>query len=204
MDEVFFREAVAMGLDRKDPAVKRRMRQIIEMMLDDYATVYPTESQLQFYLSENAEDFRLPLRITFQHQYFKPEDKDDAIKQLAKLKAGESSDKELNNNLLMIPSSFENETAFEIEKLFGKSFTTDAFALESTGWEGPLESAYGWHLVKIDRITQGDVPPLSEVRIQVEREWMVEQSKKMKQKQYEIMRSKYDISVDDLIIRGIY
>ena len=46
MDEVFFKEAVAMGLDKKDPAVKRRMRQIIEMMLDDYTTVYPTESQL--------------------------------------------------------------------------------------------------------------------------------------------------------------
>ena len=58
MDEIFFKEAVAMGLDKTDPAIKRRLRQIMEMMMVDYATIYPAENQLRTYLSENPEKFR--------------------------------------------------------------------------------------------------------------------------------------------------
>jgi hypothetical protein len=196
MDEIFFKEAVAMGLDKKDPAVKRRMRQIIEMMLDDYATVYPAESQLQQYLSENSEDFRLPSRISFEHVYFKLEEKEQAISQLNRLNSGEFLNMEGMGELLLIPPRFEDETQYEIERLFGKPFTTALFDLDTGIWKGPVESAYGWHLVLVTERIDGEIPDLSKVRDQVEREWMVEKRKEMKNKQYELMRSRYSITVE--------
>ena len=40
-DEVFFKEAVAMGLDKSDPAVKRRLRQLMELMMELMIVVTP-------------------------------------------------------------------------------------------------------------------------------------------------------------------
>ena len=57
-DEIFSKTAVDMGLDKTDSAIKRRLRQIMEMMMDNYATIYPAENQLRTYLSENPEKFR--------------------------------------------------------------------------------------------------------------------------------------------------
>ena len=57
-DEVFYREAVSMGLDKTDLAIKRRLRQIMELVLDDYSSVIPSEDQLQKFLSEHPDKFR--------------------------------------------------------------------------------------------------------------------------------------------------
>jgi hypothetical protein len=195
MDEVFYMEAVAMGLDKKDPAVKRRLRQIMEMMLDDFATVYPTESQLQQFLIENAEDFRLESTISFEHLYFKEDQKDKAISTLPKLNSGKISADDLTNNLLLLPRAFQDETEFQIERQFGKEFTNELFRLDAGSWLGPVASAYGWHLVRIQDKREGTIPDLAEVRDQVEREWMVVQRNQIKEKQYERLRSNYDITI---------
>jgi hypothetical protein len=196
MDEVFFKEAVAMGLDKKDPAVKRRMRQIIEMMLDDFATLYPTESQLQQYLAENPDNFYLPAEITFEHLYFKQENKGEADRAVKALRSAGDIRNYSENELLLIPSAFERVSAWEVERLFGKPFTIELFNLKPGDWQGPVESAYGWHLVKIGEMVEGSLPDLAAVRDLVEREWMVEQRKQVKEKQYEKMRARYDIVID--------
>ncbi len=79
MDEIFYREAVAMGLDKTDPAVKRRLRQVLELMMDDYTTIYPTENQLRKCLSENPDKFRKEPSISFRHLYFPFANKEEAI-----------------------------------------------------------------------------------------------------------------------------
>ena len=70
-EEVYYREALAMGLDRDDTIVRRRMRQKLEFVTDDLvAAVTPTEEQLETYLRENPEAFRVPTRLSFQQIYF--------------------------------------------------------------------------------------------------------------------------------------
>ena len=82
MDQIFYKEAVAMGLDRSDIAVKKRLRQLMEMMLDDYTTVYATEQQLQDYLRSNPDKFREESMISFSHLYFKVDERELALKVL--------------------------------------------------------------------------------------------------------------------------
>ena len=69
-DEVFYKEAVAMGLDKSDVAVKRRLRQLMELMMDDAATVYPSEDQLKIYLNEHPEKFQKDPIVSFEQKYF--------------------------------------------------------------------------------------------------------------------------------------
>lgn len=197
MDEIFFKEAVDMGLDKTDPAVKRRLRQIMELMLDDFATIYPTEVQLRKYLSDHPEKFRRDSRISFQHVYFTMEDKEKAVSFLIRLQKSLPIDERSTGNLLMIPNEFDDESEREIERLFGKKFTANVFELETGNWHGPVESAYGWHLVNVSNRIKGEVPDLNEIWDVVEREWSVERKKKIKEEQYKVMRVQYNVTIED-------
>ena len=198
MEEIFFKEAVAMGLDKTDPAVKLRLRQILEMMMEDYATIYATESQLRTYLSENTEKFRQDSRISFRHVYFPPEEKEKAIQFLKELRQGITTDREYTRRLISIPVRFDNEAEWEIKRLFGDQFTQELFGLETGDWQGPVASSYGWHLVKVSERIEGMVPDLNEIWDVVEREWSVEKKKEIKGEQYKLMRDQYKITVEEI------
>lgn len=58
-EEVLCREARALGLDRDDPAVRRRLRQRMEFAAEDAAgAAAPTEAELAAFLRENPARFR--------------------------------------------------------------------------------------------------------------------------------------------------
>lgn len=197
MDEVFYREAVSLGLDKTDLAVKRRLRQIMEMMMDDYATIYPSEDKLQQYLSENPEKFRREDLISFRQLYFKMEEKEQADLFLTQLQQNENYIREYSGGLLMLPDRFEKQSRFEVERAFGEYFSNQLFLTETKNWQGPVKSPYGWHLVLVREITEGEVPELNDVWDEVELEWSVEQKKEIKQEQYRIMREQYRVNIEE-------
>ncbi len=57
-EEVFYREALAMGLDQNDPLVRRRMRMKLEFILEDLSAQEVTEEALATFLRENPDKFR--------------------------------------------------------------------------------------------------------------------------------------------------
>ena len=153
-DEIYYKEAVDLGLDRSDIAVKRRLRQIMEMMMDDMATVYPSEDQLKTYLSENQDKFRRDPYISFRHIYFSSENRETALDILGKLKDTLPVDERSFDGLALIPNEFSEESYRSVERLFGKSFTEEVFTLKPGIWQGPVESAYGYHLVYNSELTE--------------------------------------------------
>ena len=197
MDEIFYKEAVAMGLDKTDLTVKRRLRQIMEMMMDDYARIYPSEDQLRSYLSENPEKFQRDSRFSFIQLHYPTEEKEQATKFLSSLKTNSTTPEEYTGGLRMIPDWIENETRSNIEKTFGPYFAGKLLEMGTGNWEGPLASPYGWHLVQIREKIEGKVPELNDIWDQVEREWGEERKKENKEEQYRIMREHYKITVEE-------
>lgn len=59
---------------------------------------------------------------------------------------------------------------------------------------GPIQSGYGLHLVNVEEVVPGDVPPLEKIRPQVEREWRAAQSGKREEVLYRKLLGKYTIS----------
>ena len=58
-EEVYSREAVAMGLDQGDPVIRRRLQQKLEFVTDDVAALAePTDAELAAYLK------RMPMSFT--------------------------------------------------------------------------------------------------------------------------------------------
>jgi hypothetical protein len=202
-EEIYYREALAMGLDRDDTIVRRRLRQKLEFFTDDLvASVDPTEEQLQQYLSENADTFRIPARLTFRHVYL---DRDrrgeraerDAEALLARLSGGgsEIDTSELGDSI-MLPRGYGRVSEEQIDREFGAGFGAALAQLPVGPWSGPVESGFGLHLVQIQERREGSIPSLAEAREAVEREWQNARRKEAAETFYRSLRERYVISVE--------
>jgi peptidyl-prolyl cis-trans isomerase C len=89
--EFLYREALAMGLDKDDTIVKRRMAQKMQFLAEDVAAQSePTTEELKCWFVENSCKFAMPKRVSFRHLYFSQDPRgentrSDAEKALAKL-----------------------------------------------------------------------------------------------------------------------
>ena len=58
-EEVYYREALALGLDKDDSIVRRRLQQKMEFVSDDVAAqAAPTDAELNAYLLAHLDTFR--------------------------------------------------------------------------------------------------------------------------------------------------
>ena len=202
-EEVFYREAVAMGLDRDDTVIRRRLRQKLEFMSEDIAAqAQPTEQELQAFLSEDADRFRIEGPMSFVHVYFNFDRRgENARTDAAALLARLDADPELGNDIsalgdrLPLPASYESVTETEIARLFGQPFAERLRDVGPGAWTGPLESGYGLHLVFVSEKEDDRLPQLAEVRDEVVREWRVRQRERTDDAFYRELRDKYDVRV---------
>jgi hypothetical protein len=200
-DEIYYREAVAIGLDQNDPVVRRRMRQKLEVILDDMATVsIPTDQVLAAFMRDNEERFRREARVSFVHVFLSLEKRQDlegdAATLLAQLQAGASA--EAVGDPTLLGYEFRWVMQRDVQKQFGAAFAEEVFALEPGVWTGPIFSALGGHLVMVTEREEGRMPQLAEVRSEVEREWLAVRSQELKDAAYKRLRDGYDVIFDQL------
>jgi hypothetical protein len=201
-EEVFYREALAMGLDRNDGVVRRRMSQKIQFLSEDLVSLDdPQEQELQAYLKANADDYRLPSRFTFRQVYVNTSERGqsaqtDAIALLEKLQQRDA-DAESLSDPLMIAYQFDAETDREIERTLGRTFLESLIKLPTGSWQGPIMSGYGLHLVRVDERVAGKAPELADVRDAVLRDWTSIKQKQANESLYQSLRSKYEVNIED-------
>lgn len=202
-DEVLYREAMALGLDRDDPVIRRRLKQKLEFMSDDLASIIsPSDEQLIQFMAEYPQLFRRDPLIAFRHIYLKVDQNSDAVLNNASLLLEKLSSSENTSNpdtlgdSLMLPKSFKLSPISDIARLFGESFSTEILKIMPGNWTGPVWSGYGLHLVKVSEIIDGRQPELDEVRDVAEREWLNKQKNALRESLYSKLREKYMIEFE--------
>jgi hypothetical protein len=202
-DEVYYREAVALGLDRDDTVVRRRMRQKLEFLAeDDGLAAQPTEAELAAHLAAHADVYRTDTRITFTQIFFDPGKRGtalaaDAEALRAALRTGEGSvDPETAGDSLLLEPRYVDAGDADVVRQFGPEFAGALRAATPGEWFGPVRSGYGWHLVRIDARTPGEVPALAAVRDAVARDWSTERRRAALDGQYEALRRGYEIRTE--------
>lgn len=200
-EEVLYREGLAMGLDKDDEIVKRRMAQKMQFLAEDVGTAHePSTAELKTWFEKNSSKFALPSRYSFRHLYFSPDKRgknaqDDAAKALARI-AGQAEDSKLANSLgdrFMFQDYYGDRTTEAIAKEFGPPFAVAIEKLKPGSWQGPIESGYGWHLVFVDAVIPGRVPAFEEMEPDVKTAWLAEQKQQSWQKAYAEMRARYTV-----------
>ena len=64
-EEVLYREALAIGLDRDDTIIRRRLRQKMEFISEDIAAqAEPSDQELQAYLDSHSDSYRVDPRLS--------------------------------------------------------------------------------------------------------------------------------------------
>ena len=199
-DEVFYREAIALGLDKDDNLIRRRMRQKLEFILEDVtAMMDPTDEELTDYMQQHEDQFRLQPQVSFRQIYLSPDKRDeikaDAEKILSRLNAGEISEQQSEQlgDQIMLDKEFKLSSQGDIERRFGQAFARQIIALPTGVWSGPVISGYGGHLVLVSERVAGRLPALAEVREDVQRDWMLEQRNILKENIYQKLLQEYEI-----------
>ena len=205
-EEVLYREGIAMGLDKDDTIVRRRMAQKMEFLAEDVAAAHePTSSELKSWFDKNSERFALPSRYSFRHLYFSPDKRgknaqQDAARALAKV-AGQPEDSRLIASIadqFMFQDYYRERTPEALAKDFGPLFAVAVEKLPRGTWQGPIQSGYGWHLVYVDAVTPGRIPAFEEIESDVKAAWLGNQKEQAWKKAYAEMRAKYTVLLPGL------
>lgn len=204
-EEVLYREALALGLDRDDTIVRRRMRQKLEFLTGDAsAIVAPTDRDLQSWLERHPDKFRVEPAAAFAQIYFNPARPGEsattaAAKVLAQLgRTGEHSGFTELGDATMLPREMPLSSVGEVGRVFGDDFARQVARLAPGRWMGPVHSSYGWHLVRVSERTEGGSKAFAEVREILQREWYAARSKEVVDSAYGKLRGKYAIAIEDL------
>lgn len=203
-EEILYREALAIGLDRDDTIIRRRLRQKMEFLYEDLAAQYdPADEELEAYLAEHVERFRIEGPLSFAHVYISIDRRGDkAIDDAKTLLARLNRDPEASGDVaslgdrLPLPSNYESTTPSEIAKMFGRAFAERVSGLPVGEWSGPVESGYGLHLVLVSERSEDRMPELAEVREAVTRDWRVREREQTNDELFQKLREKYRVVVE--------
>ncbi len=199
-EELFYREALALGLDSGDVIVRRRLAQKIQFITDDLAaTRKPTEQDLKNFLDENKDKYAVSPMITFRQVYLSSDRRgptliEDAAAILAELQRG--ADPAALGDVIELPPQMEKATTRSISRTFGREFANAIDQAKPGSWSGPIKSGYGAHLVQVLSREDGRIPSLDEARAAVERDWREAQREKARAAYLDALKKKYEISVE--------
>ena len=199
-EEVFYREALAMGLDQNDPLVRRRMRMKLEFILEDLSSQEVTDEVLTTFLQQHPNKFRTEAQVSFQQVFLNPDKRKDMDSDAKKLQAslnGGAAPETLGDPTL-VPYKFSLATQSEIARSLGERFAQDAIKLTPGDWTGPVYSAYGGHLLKVSERVEARQPELAEIRALVKREYLVQQRKEQKNLAYQKLREGYQVTIESV------
>ena len=201
-DEVYYREALKLGLEADDTVIRRRLRQKMEFLSDAASeTLNPTEAELAEYLNAHADRFAVEHAVAFRQIYFNPErrgDKasDDATNALEVLRSDPSLDPASVGDATLLPSELPLTSKASISQTFGTNFADEIIRANPGTWAGPFKSSFGLHIVRVSETKPGRMPALAEVREAVERDWASDKRRALADRRFSELLKQYDVTIE--------
>jgi hypothetical protein len=202
-EEAAYREALAMGLDRDDMIVRRRLRQKLEFISDDLTSrTEPTNDQLQSFLRAHPELFQREALFSFQQIYLNPQlhggdISRDASRLLEVLqRPNQQRDPAALGDPFLLPENFQGLSLADVKKTFGEQFASALSALPMGQWRGPVNSSYGGHFIYLSQRTAAYLPVLADIRDQVRREWLNAKRIEGTDRFYEALLRHYTVKIE--------
>lgn len=160
-EEIFFREARKMGLDKDDEIIKRRLSQKFDFVKNDLSVIEPpTEEQLREFYRSHPSLFQSEGSVSFSHIFFTTDQSNDEVakqramgvlEQLGKTSLQRAPEK---GDRFPLQYDYTEQRKLDILENFGDKPIVDSLFKSNVGqWIGPVQSGYGWHVLYISRRT---------------------------------------------------
>lgn len=195
-DQVYYREALRLGLDQEDEVVVRRMRRKMESLaVAEAESAEPDDAVLQAMIDKDPARYSDDARTSFEQVYLgadTPAGRAAADAALPRLRRSERVDG------VPAPLPARQVTASDeaIAGTYGDEFV---LALRSTPvgqWTGPVASGLGLHLVRVNARAAPEKPSLDMVRQRVTNDWRAAAIAKARGESYRRILEGYDVVIE--------
>lgn len=192
-DEIFYREGIALGLDRDDPTIKRRVSQKFATIAEEYeAAEAPSDAELEAWMNRNPDYYAKPALVTFDQIMFQGSAAEKALEAARKALGAGADPRTLGQGRMLLPH-FELYPIDVVQREFGPDFARAITTLRPGQWQGPVKSGYGVHLVRVDKVVPGDAPALAVVRAAVARDYEQDRRTRSLDAAYRKLREIYQV-----------
>jgi hypothetical protein len=199
-EQALMREAKHLGLDADDTIIRRRLAQKMRFMIDDIGDVeIPPREELKTWFKENPNRFIRPETRSFEHVYLSPKGRSDTVISEAENLLADSGLKDgwrEKSDPFMTGLTFTRLARPAVQRDFGTAFANNLFALPNTSnWQGPINSAFGVHLVRLTNVTPEFQPEFGTIQAEVETVWLDEAKRLENEKALKTLIGKYRVEV---------
>lgn len=196
--EVFYREALAMNLEHNDEIIKRRLRQKYEFLVKDLSEQnVPNSAELQAFYQANLQQYQSDRKVSFSQAYFSPDrrpnPKEDAGMVWEKLKGKEAETLKSYGDDFHLQDYYAKRTYRDLVQNYGKTFTDTLFAKKTLGWQTPIESGYGYHLIYLSDIEEAKTLDFEQVKNRVLEDWKNSELENFNEELYQGLKKKYEV-----------
>lgn len=197
-EEILYREALRLGLDRDDPIVRRRLAQKMAFLLEDRAAApAPTDPEVEAYYAEHADRYREPRRTTFRHVFLsadrRAEPERDAAELLRAVRSAAEGAWRRFGDPFMLLREYADRTDRELGELFGAAFVETLGELPAGEWQGLVRSSHGVHLVWVIGRQERRLPELAAVRDRVVEDLREARGRQRNDAAFQVLRARYDV-----------
>lgn len=205
-EEILYRQAQAVGLDKNDPITRRRMAQKLEFLTSDMAQMQkPAEGEIEKYFQDHLDDYQGSDLITFSQVFFDPDKRDDktlddAAKALKALQAAGVPDPQKleAGDRFMLQNHFKSVDEVGIRRQLGSGFAESVMKLGEEKWHGPVLSGYGVHLVYVYEIQKAPAPELEKMKAKVLEQWHEEKKEQFNADFLKTLKERYEIEIAEV------
>ena len=203
-EQVFYREALAMGLEKDDTIVRRRLAQKVEFLIGDVTVPGDVDDkELMAFYEQNSARYTRAAKLSFRHIYFNPDKRgerllDEAratLQTLQSTRAGVTVSDDLGDRF-MLPLQYQQISTDDVARDFGREFADKIATLTPGEWHGPIKSGYGVHLVYVAQRDNASIYPFNEVRERVKNDYLFELRQARNEEVLEKLKARYQIVID--------
>ena len=201
--EMAWRESIRLALGQDDIAIRRRMQQKLEAQAAEQATQkLPTQNEMQAYLSEHADSFRVDPRLSFWQIYFDNQDNAIGADAAARFMLGTLRNQDLPDDISELgdpsplPAHFTRVPSLEFSTMFGQNFAANLGEAGLREWVGPFSSSFGLHIAYVEERVDGRLPGLGEIEDKVRRRWLEDRRTVAIEEMYESLAESYFVTIE--------
>ena len=171
LNEITYREALAQGFDKGDEMIRDRLTQKMRLLIFSNVTVEePNATQLQSWLDTHRAKYDVPKRVSFFEVPIGPS-QDEAEATLKQIDAGKEPE-----SVRLRAHSFVDRPLNSLIGAFSQKFIDSLTALSVRKWQ-MLQSADGWHVVRLEAVIPERKVDVAEVRDPLSQDWKQEQAR---------------------------
>ena len=200
-EEIAYRKAKKIGLDKDDEIIRRRLSQkFIFLQTDLTEAAQPSDKDLIQFYTQHPELFQTAATVSFSNIYFSADNNAD---NLAKQKALTVLQQLKNSHLQRAPEKgdrfplqydYTDQATVDIQQNFGdKPILQELFKAPLHTWIGPVQSGYGWHLIFISKRNNAAPIPFEAIKEEVKTKWLEATKDAQNKKTFDQLGEKYII-----------